>query len=42
MMLIFAATLRRSAPKCAGIVHAVHVEDFQQVHKGDLIVELPG
>ena len=28
--------------KVAGIVHAVHVEDFQQVHKGDLIVRLPG
>jgi membrane fusion protein, multidrug efflux system len=26
--------------KVAGIVRAVHVEDFQQVHKGDLIVEL--
>ena len=26
--------------KVPGIVHAVHVEDFQQVHKGDLIVEL--
>jgi len=26
--------------KVAGIVRAVHVTDFQQVHKGDLIVEL--
>jgi membrane fusion protein (multidrug efflux system) len=26
--------------KVAGIVRAVHVEDFHQVHKGDLIVEL--
>jgi membrane fusion protein, multidrug efflux system len=26
--------------KVAGIVRAVHVGDFQQVHKGDLIVEL--
>ena len=26
--------------KVPGIVRAVHVEDFQQVHKGDLIVEL--
>jgi membrane fusion protein (multidrug efflux system) len=26
--------------KVSGIVRAVHVEDFQQVHKGDLIVEL--
>jgi membrane fusion protein, multidrug efflux system len=26
--------------KVTGIVGAVHVEDFQQVHKGDLIVEL--
>src|SRR5262249_50709318 len=26
--------------KVAGIVRAVHVSDFQQVHKGDLIVEL--
>jgi membrane fusion protein, multidrug efflux system len=26
--------------KVAGIVHAVHVADYQQVHKGDLIVEL--
>ena len=26
--------------KVAAIVRAVHVEDFQQVHKGDLIVEL--
>ena len=26
--------------KVAGIVRAVHVADFQQVHKGDLIVEL--
>jgi membrane fusion protein (multidrug efflux system) len=26
--------------KVAGIVRAVHVEDFQQVHRGDLIVEL--
>src|SRR5260370_1145918 len=26
--------------KVAGIVRAVNVEDFQQVHKGDLIVEL--
>jgi membrane fusion protein, multidrug efflux system len=26
--------------KVAGIVRAVHVEDYQQVHKGDLIVEL--
>jgi membrane fusion protein, multidrug efflux system len=26
--------------KVAGIVRAVHVEDFQRVHKGDLIVEL--
>lgn len=26
--------------KVAGIVRAVHVEDFQQVHKADLIVEL--
>jgi membrane fusion protein (multidrug efflux system) len=26
--------------KVAGIVRTVHVEDFQQVHKGDLIVEL--
>jgi membrane fusion protein (multidrug efflux system) len=26
--------------KVAGIVRAVHVEDFQKVHKGDLIVEL--
>jgi membrane fusion protein (multidrug efflux system) len=26
--------------KVAGIVRAVHVEDFQQVHKGDLLVEL--
>src|SRR5271167_4931456 len=26
--------------KVAGIVRAVHVEDFQQVHKDDLIVEL--
>jgi membrane fusion protein, multidrug efflux system len=26
--------------KVAGIVRAVHVEDFQQVHNGDLIVEL--
>jgi membrane fusion protein, multidrug efflux system len=26
--------------KVAGIVRAVHVEDFQEVHKGDLIVEL--
>src|SRR5229473_2850978 len=25
--------------KVAGIVRAVHVEDFQRVHKGDLIVE---
>src|SRR5271168_4641363 len=26
--------------KVAGIVRAVHVADYQQVHKGDLIVEL--
>jgi membrane fusion protein (multidrug efflux system) len=26
--------------KVAGIVRAVHVDDFQRVHKGDLIVEL--
>src|ERR1700676_1467994 len=26
--------------KVAGIVRGVHVQDFQQVHKGDLIVEL--
>src|SRR6202051_1206471 len=26
--------------KVSGIVRAVHVQDFQQVHKGDLIVEL--
>src|SRR5713226_7069749 len=26
--------------KVAGIVRTVHVEDFQRVHKGDLIVEL--
>jgi membrane fusion protein, multidrug efflux system len=26
--------------KVAGIVRSVHVEDFQRVHKGDLIVEL--
>jgi membrane fusion protein, multidrug efflux system len=26
--------------KVAGIVRAVHVEDFQRVHKGDLIIEL--
>jgi membrane fusion protein, multidrug efflux system len=26
--------------KVAGIVRAVHIADFQQVHKGDLIVEL--
>jgi membrane fusion protein, multidrug efflux system len=26
--------------KVAGIVRAVHVEDYQQVHKGELIVEL--
>jgi multidrug resistance efflux pump len=26
--------------KVAGIVRAVHVEDYQRVHKGDLIVEL--
>src|ERR1700721_2188373 len=26
--------------KVPGIVRAVHVEDFQRVHKGDLIIEL--
>src|SRR5271166_507106 len=26
--------------KVAGIVRAVHVSDYQQVHKGDLLVEL--
>jgi membrane fusion protein, multidrug efflux system len=26
--------------KVAGIVHAVHVSDYQQVHKGNLLVEL--
>src|SRR3984957_17827144 len=26
--------------KVAGIVRTVHVEDFQKVHRGDLIVEL--
>src|ERR1700686_5928590 len=26
--------------KVTGIVRGVHVQDFQQVHKGDLIVEL--
>src|SRR5208337_5636943 len=26
--------------KVAGIVSAVHISDYQQVHKGDLLVEL--
>jgi len=40
MMHTFAALLLRSLPKVAGIVRAVDVADYQQVHKGDLLVEL--
>ena len=41
MMLTFAVTLHTPlSTKVAGIVRAVHVADFQQVHKGELIVEL--
>ena len=39
-MLMFAAISHRLAPRLPALSALVHVSDYQQVHKGDLLVEL--
>ena len=39
-MLTFAVISHRSARRLRALFERVHVSDYQQVHKGDLLVEL--